>query len=94
MFNDFDFELENEAWFVSIHDSHEDDSIIVVDALLKSDYERLGDDGDIVDIINQMLIKSKEVLEMLLVCCFGFEDSDVNEALNAIEKISFNNEED
>lgn len=88
MFNDFDFVLENEVWTVGIHDSAEDDSIIVVDAFLKSDYERLGDDGDIVDIINQMLIKSKEVLESLLLSYFGFEDNEVNEVLNEIEKIS------
>lgn len=86
VFNDFDFVIENEIWTVGIHDNAEDDSMIVVDAFLKSDYESLDNNDDMVEIINQMLIKSKDVLESLLLSYFGFEESEVNEVLADIKE--------
>lgn len=84
-FNDFDFSLENEVWSVAIHDSAEDDSVIVVDFIL--DGNKYEDMDEFIAHVNQMTLKDKEILETLLISYFGFDEKEVEVVLKNIENI-------
>lgn len=75
-YNDFNLSMDNSHWILNIHDCADDDSVIIVD------FNAKHSDSD----ANQMILKSKFMLEALLAGFFGFNAEDTEEALKQIEE--------
>lgn len=80
-FNDFDFTMENEVYSLNVHDSADNDNIIVIDYSLNKFYKE-GNDEEVE--FHQMLLSSKEMFKEVLTTFFKFDEEDVKDALNDI----------
>lgn len=82
-FNDFDFSVQNEVYSLNVHDSADNDGIIVIDYSLNKFYEE-GNDEEVE--FHQMFFSSKEMFKSVLLIFFGFDEEETNDILSDIKE--------